>query len=229
MLKKTRQHSLASWKILPLVQNILLHSFSHISVSLCTPKVWIIATSARFCLVSLPTRLLGGKSRSGRKNGAVAAKITELKARWSSYLSQISQIISVEKKLSCGEILGKFGKFWRNFGRFWENIRNFGRFCHNLRAFMWRKIEPEKYICGEKMTNMRSADDLYPKQLRFCCTKSLGSTFCLMFSHIVDVFKGCHACSVLRKIEWTALSFSWCFPSFSLKLFSFYTISKISI
>ena len=32
---------------------------------------------------------------------------------------------------------------------------NFGRFCHNLRAFMWRKIEPKKYICGEKMTNMR--------------------------------------------------------------------------
>ena len=30
-------------------------------------------------------------------------------------------------------------------------------FCHNLRAFMWRKIEPKKYICGEKMTNMRSA------------------------------------------------------------------------
>ena len=51
----------------------------------------------------------------------------------SSYLSQISQI-------RCGEILG-----------------DFGRFCHNLCAFMWRKIEPKKYICGEKMTNMRSA------------------------------------------------------------------------
>ena len=35
--------------------------------------------------------------------------------------------------------------------------RNFGRFCHNLRAFMWRKIEPKKYICGEKMTHMKSA------------------------------------------------------------------------
>ena len=34
--------------------------------------------------------------------------------------------------------------------------RNFGRFCHNLRAFMWRKIEPKKYSCVEKMTNMRS-------------------------------------------------------------------------
>ena len=54
----------------------------------------------------------------------------------SSYLSQISQI------------------------SFWEilrNLGNFGIFCQNLRDFMWRKIEPKKYICGEKMTNMRSA------------------------------------------------------------------------
>ena len=54
-------------------------------------------------------------------------------------------------------------KFWenlRNFGKFWEILRNFGRFCHNLHAFMWRKIEPKKYICGEKMTNMRSAQYL---------------------------------------------------------------------
>ena len=34
--------------------------------------------------------------------------------------------------------------------KFWEILRNFGRFCHNLHAFMWRKIEPKKYICGEK-------------------------------------------------------------------------------
>ena len=61
----------------------------------------------------------------------------------SSYLSQISQIIFVEKKLSCGEILGNVGKFW-------EMLRNIGRFCHNLCAFMWKKIEPKKYICGEK-------------------------------------------------------------------------------
>ena len=37
-------------------------------------------------------------------------------------------------------------------------LENFGRFCYNLRAFMWRKIEPKKYICGEKMTNMRSGE-----------------------------------------------------------------------
>ena len=48
--------------------------------------------------------------------------------------------------MSCGEILGNFG----------ELFGNYGRFCHNLRAFMWRKIEPKKYICGEKMTIMRS-------------------------------------------------------------------------
>ena len=66
-------------------------------------------------------------------------------SRQSSYLSQISQIIFLEKKLSCGEI----------FETFWEILRNFGRFCHILRDFTWRKIEPKMYICGEKMTNMR--------------------------------------------------------------------------
>ena len=49
----------------------------------------------------------------------------------SSYLSQISQIIFVEKKLLCGEILGKIGKFRENFG----NLRNFKRFCHNFKRF----------------------------------------------------------------------------------------------
>ena len=52
---------------------------------------------------------------------------------------------------------GKFGKFWRTIGKFWNIFINFGRFCHNLRASMWRKIEPKKFICGEKMSNMRSA------------------------------------------------------------------------
>ena len=36
----------------------------------------------------------------------------------SSYLSQISQIIFVEKKLSCGEILGNFEKIWEIMGNF---------------------------------------------------------------------------------------------------------------
>ena len=50
------------------------------AVSLSSSKVWIIAASARFCpdttLVSLPTWLLGGKSRSARqiaRQGVVAA------------------------------------------------------------------------------------------------------------------------------------------------------------
>ena len=60
----------------------------------------------------------------------------------------------MEKK--CGEIKGKFGKFWRNYWKFWDILRNFGRFGHNLRAIMQREIETKKYICGEKMTNMRS-------------------------------------------------------------------------
>ena len=59
----------------------------------------------------------------------------------SSYLSQISQIIIVEKKLSCGEILGNFG----------EILGNFGKFCHNLRAFKWRKIEPKSTFVEKKL------------------------------------------------------------------------------
>ena len=50
-------------------------------------------------------------------------------------------------------------KVWEILGYFGE-LRKFVRFCHNLRAFMWRKIEPKKYICGEKMTNMRSTPGL---------------------------------------------------------------------
>ena len=42
-----------------------------------------------------------------------------------------------------------FGKFWRSFEKFWEILGNF--------AFIWRKIEPKKYICGEKITNKKSA------------------------------------------------------------------------
>ena len=38
--------------------------------------------------------------------------------RQSSFLSQISQIIFVKKKLSCGDILGFFGKFWEILGDF---------------------------------------------------------------------------------------------------------------
>ena len=54
------------------------------------------------------------------------------------------------------EIFGKIWEIFRNFGKYWESLGDVGRFCHTLRAFMWRKIEPKKYICGEKMTNMRS-------------------------------------------------------------------------
>ena len=43
----------------------------------------------------------------------------------SSNLSQISQIIFVEKKLSCGEILGNF---WKILGNFVKILRNFVKF-----------------------------------------------------------------------------------------------------
>ena len=42
-----------------------------------------------------------------------------------SYLSQISQIISVEKNLSCGEI----SDFCKEFEQFIEFYRNLCRFC----------------------------------------------------------------------------------------------------
>ena len=40
-------------------------------------------------------------------------------------MSQMSQIIFVEKKLSCGEILGKFGEILGNFEKFWEILGDF--------------------------------------------------------------------------------------------------------
>ena len=49
-----------------------------------------------------------------------------------SFLSQISQIISVEKNLSCGEI----SDFCKEFEQFMEFYRNLCRFCSK---FVWRK------------------------------------------------------------------------------------------
>ena len=59
-----------------------------------------------------------------------------------SYLSHISQIISVEKILSCGEI----SDFCKEFEQFMEFYRNFCLFCSK---FVWRKICVEK-ICVDK-------------------------------------------------------------------------------
>ena len=50
--------------------------------------------------------------------GLMYLKLFECMLRQNSYLSQISQIIFVEKKLSCGEILGNFEKFWEILGDF---------------------------------------------------------------------------------------------------------------
>ena len=49
-----------------------------------------------------------------------------------SYLPQISQIISVEKNLSCGEI----SDFCKEFEQFMAFYRNLCRFCSK---FVWRK------------------------------------------------------------------------------------------
>ena len=58
----------------------------------------------------------------------------------SSYLPQISRFISVEKKLSCGEI-SDFCK------QFMEYYRNLCRFCSK---FVWRKICVEKISVEKK-------------------------------------------------------------------------------
>ena len=46
----------------------------------------------------------------------------------SSYLSQISQIIFVEKKLSSEDFLENFGDILGNFEKFWEILPQFMRF-----------------------------------------------------------------------------------------------------
>ena len=61
----------------------------------------------------------------------------------SSYLSQISKIISVEKNLSYGEI----SDFCKEFDKFMEFYRKYAVFALNLCG---------ENLCGEKMTNMRS-------------------------------------------------------------------------
>ena len=60
-----------------------------------------------------------------------------------SYLSLISQIISVEKYLSCGEI----SDFCKEFEQFMEFYRNLCRFCSK---FVWRKIPLEKISVEKK-------------------------------------------------------------------------------
>ena len=55
----------------------------------------------------------------------------------SSNLSQISQIISVEKNLSCGEI----SDFCKEFEQLWSFIESLCRFCSK---FVWRQICVEK-------------------------------------------------------------------------------------
>ena len=59
-----------------------------------------------------------------------------------SYLSQISQILSVEKNLPCGED----SDFSKEFEQSMDFYRNLCRFCSK---FVWRKICVGK-ICVEK-------------------------------------------------------------------------------
>ena len=94
-------------------------------------------------------------------------KISQVKnsiKKQSSYLSQISQIIFVEKKLSCGEILGNFGEILGNFEKFWEILRIFGKFWEILGDFATicalscgEKLSPKSTFVEQKMTKIRSA------------------------------------------------------------------------
>ena len=52
----------------------------------------------------------------------------------------LSRIIFVEKKLSCGETLGNFWKFWRNFGIFGEILPQFTRF------HVEKKLSPKVHL-----------------------------------------------------------------------------------
>ena len=112
-----------------------------------------------------------------------------------SYLSLISPILLVEKRLSCGEISAfhvwqlwgnwKFLHMWRNFRclhmtdvekseilHIWhvcdvENVT----ICKIFATIYALSCGAQKYICGEKMTNIGSVRE-YLKILVFLCRKS---------------------------------------------------------
>ena len=66
----------------------------------------------------------------------------------SSYLSQISRTIFVEKKLLCGEI----SAFYTEFEQFMEFLSKFMTFL--FQTYVEKNLCGEN-LCGEKMTNMR--------------------------------------------------------------------------
>ena len=112
----------------------------------------------------------------------------------SSYLSQISQIIFVEEKLSCGEILGSFGEILENFGKFWEILENFweiwGNFWEILGTFakfwgkfgeIWGTFGTFWEILGDFATiyTLSCEEKLNPKitfvEKKFSCGEILGN------------------------------------------------------
>ena len=103
-------------------------------------------------------------------------------AMQSLYLSQISQIISVEKNCHVEKFWRNFWKLWRYNWKFRELLRNFGKFCHNLRVFVWRKIKPKSTFVEKKMTHMRSAGNWWRGYsslliIKHCCSSDLNSIF----------------------------------------------------
>ena len=69
-------------------------------------------------------------------------------ANQTSYLSRISRIIFVKKKLSCGEI----SAFYTEFEQFMEFLSKFMPFFVQICV---EKNLAQKCVCGEKMTNIR--------------------------------------------------------------------------
>ena len=65
-------------------------------------------------------------------------------------------------------------KFWQNFGKFWEIIEKFWGNFAIIYTLSCGKNWTQKYICGEKMTNMRSGDE---KRVRNSCFENFLITY----------------------------------------------------
>ena len=114
-------------------------------------------------------------------------------------MSQISQIIFVEKKLSCGDILGNFGailgnvgEILENFGKFWEIL---GDFATIYALSCGEKLSPKSTFVEQKMTKIRSAlhstnprSSLYRATLKRNLVEVFPETLVIMNVSFLDEF-----------------------------------------
>ena len=104
------------------------------------------------------------------KNRIFSHSLT-LKLSQTSCLSQISQIISVEKNLSCGEI----SDFCKEFEQFMEFYRNLCRFCSKFvwRKSLWRKND--KYeVCLKSLWNIFNWEVITRRRRKYGVVSHLG-------------------------------------------------------